>query len=445
MIWKIIFFVQKYLDKKLSDKKFVFRLPRLFRKIDEDLLKFCRSLYYRDLAKANKNVLLRLLKKFGVLYQAKFGFYPLPKIFSDALAALLPRKISFKISKEDLSRLIASDTISDYVQDRLALLSISESIKEKALAALMSESNEEIIQQLGRFHPQLYAQIESYAKDFNWVPVNHHVQPLNLDLALNLVREAVKDASAADELTELKKRPRSVIEEKKKLFRKYEFNPSELSFINFFKEINCINESRKAAMSKALLWSYPLFQEIANRVGVDVVSLRQLTSFEMSAVLRTGKVNSRFQNIIKSRLQYYYCLLKGSRLKEGSGEPAKTFVQDLLALQNKPVSEIKGNIAQKGYAKGPARLILMEYQVQNLLPGEILVTSMTDPDMVPAMKRAAAIVTDEGGITCHAAIVSRELGKPCVIGTKIATKVFKDGDMVEVDAERGIVRKMARK
>ena len=93
------------------------------------------------------------------MYQAKFGFYPLPKIFSDALAALLPRKISFKISKEDLSRLIASDTISDYVQDRLALLSISESIKEKALAALMSESNEEIIQQLGPFPPPLFTHI----------------------------------------------------------------------------------------------------------------------------------------------------------------------------------------------------------------------------------------------------------------------------------------------
>ena len=58
------------------------------------------------------------------------------------------------------------------------------------------------------------------------------------------------------------------------------------------------------------------------------------------------------------------------------------------------------------------------------------------------MKKAAAIVTDEGGITSHAAIVSRELGIPCVIGTKFATKVFKDGDLIEVDADKGIVRKI---
>ncbi|MEY2664432.1 MAG: hypothetical protein RIT04_240, partial [Candidatus Parcubacteria bacterium] len=72
--------------------------------------------------------------------------------------------------------------------------------------------------------------------------------------------------------------------------------------------------------------------------------------------------------------------------------------------------------------------------------GSVLVTSMTRPEFVPLMKKAIAIVTDEGGITCHAAIVSRELKKPCIIGTKVATQVLKDGDMVEVDANSGIVR-----
>jgi pyruvate,water dikinase len=74
--------------------------------------------------------------------------------------------------------------------------------------------------------------------------------------------------------------------------------------------------------------------------------------------------------------------------------------------------------------------------------GEILIASMTRPEFLPAMQKAAAFVTDEGGITSHAAIVSREMKKPCIIGTKIATKVFKDGDMVEVDANKGIVRKL---
>lgn len=72
--------------------------------------------------------------------------------------------------------------------------------------------------------------------------------------------------------------------------------------------------------------------------------------------------------------------------------------------------------------------------------GDILVAVMTRPDYIVGIKKAAAIVTDEGGITCHAAIVAREIGIPCVIATKIATKVLKDGDLVEVNANHGVVK-----
>jgi pyruvate,water dikinase len=72
--------------------------------------------------------------------------------------------------------------------------------------------------------------------------------------------------------------------------------------------------------------------------------------------------------------------------------------------------------------------------------GDIMVAHTTFPSLVPAMKKASAIITDDGGITCHAAIVSRELKTPCVVGTKIATKVLHDGDLVEVDASLGTIK-----
>jgi phosphohistidine swiveling domain-containing protein len=106
------------------------------------------------------------------------------------------------------------------------------------------------------------------------------------------------------------------------------------------------------------------------------------------------------------------------------------------------VDEVKGQVAYRGIIQGPVRIVKNAQQMQQVLTGEVMVSPMTTPDYAPGMQKAAAIVTDEGGITCHAAIVSRELGKPCVVGTKIATKVFKDGDLVEVDAERGVVRKI---
>ncbi|HQF57216.1 MAG TPA: PEP-utilizing enzyme [Candidatus Magasanikbacteria bacterium] len=74
--------------------------------------------------------------------------------------------------------------------------------------------------------------------------------------------------------------------------------------------------------------------------------------------------------------------------------------------------------------------------------GEIIISPMTEPSYLPIMKKALAFVTNEGGILCHASIVARELQKPCIIGTKIATHVFKDGDEVEVDATNGIIRKV---
>lgn len=106
------------------------------------------------------------------------------------------------------------------------------------------------------------------------------------------------------------------------------------------------------------------------------------------------------------------------------------------------VEQIKGMTASARKVSGLVRVVLLKKDISKLKSGEILVTAMTDPDFVPVMKKAAAIVTDEGGVTCHAAIMAREFKIPCIIGTKIATVALKDGDMVEVDADAGIVKKI---
>ena len=95
--------------------------------------------------------------------------------------------------------------------------------------------------------------------------------------------------------------------------------------------------------------------------------------------------------------------------------------------------------AAPGMASGIVRLIASGRELDKVKPGDIMVTKMTMPDMVPGMKRAGAIVTDEGGMACHAAIVSRELGCPAVVGSKKATTVLKDGMEVTVDGGKGIV------
>ncbi len=98
---------------------------------------------------------------------------------------------------------------------------------------------------------------------------------------------------------------------------------------------------------------------------------------------------------------------------------------------------LKGSSASPGLAAGPVKIVNSPKEIGKVLPGDVLVTQMTSPDYVPAMRKAAAIVTDRGGATSHAAIVSRELGIPCVVGTEKATKTLKEGLVISVNGTTG--------
>jgi phosphohistidine swiveling domain-containing protein len=105
---------------------------------------------------------------------------------------------------------------------------------------------------------------------------------------------------------------------------------------------------------------------------------------------------------------------------------------------------LKGQAASTGVVKGLARVLLEDSIVNaELIPGEILVCRFTSPEYVPLMTKAAAVVTDVGGILSHAAIVCREIKKPCIVGTVSGTERIKTGDLIEVDATKGIVRYLA--
>ena len=130
-----------------------------------------------------------------------------------------------------------------------------------------------------------------------------------------------------------------------------------------------------------------------------------------------------------------------------SGEDIASYAQrkgfliiEELATRNEVVKNgLNGTVAYAGKINGYVKIVFENKDINIVSEGDILVTPMTTPNLLPAMKKAVAFVTDEGGITCHASIIAREMGKPCIIGTKIATQVFKDGDLVEVDANKGVV------
>ena len=160
--------------------------------------------------------------------------------------------------------------------------------------------------------------------------------------------------------------------------------------------------------------------------------------------LKTSRVPSREK--LKRRAANGVILFNGHIVTSEELEIIKRKHDIVLSDETNSVDTkiLKGETACPGLVTGSVKIILKESDVKNFVPGEILVSYMTMPVFISAMKKAAAFVTDEGGITCHAAIISRELNKPCVIGTKVATQVLKDGDLVEVDANRGVVNILKR-
>lgn len=190
-----------------------------------------------------------------------------------------------------------------------------------------------------------------------------------------------------------------------------------------------------------------LFKEIARRIelSIDKYMLTYRIEDTRKFLLEGKKLSSKY---IKERKSIFIFLQENGEKYFLSGNSAKKKEQEFFDDKTEEISELKGVVANRGKAIGRAKVILtdsfeqIEKGMSYFKDGEILITTMTQPNFLPIMKKASAILTNQGGIICHAAVLSRELGIPCIIQLYKATKVFKDGDMIEVDAEQGIVRKI---
>ncbi len=187
----------------------------------------------------------------------------------------------------------------------------------------------------------------------------------------------------------------------------------------------------------------PLYHEMARRAGVTIKEITHLIKREMLEYLSTGKLPVS-KSVLKSRVKGYILLRKfGGHLDIFNGpEMRKVLKREMGSRQVNEERLLPGIIGSRGKASGQVQVIYTKHDLRKIKPHDVMVAVTTHPDFVPAMRKACAIVTDEGGITCHAAIVARELAIPCVVGTKMATKILKDGDRVEVDAFKGIVKKV---
>lgn len=202
-------------------------------------------------------------------------------------------------------------------------------------------------------------------------------------------------------------------------------------------------DERKETMVKINEFLFHILQRIAALTQVPKAEIEMYFNSEIDALIQTGKRVDQQTLQLRNGLVVYatqYDGYDGSTMTLFTGEEAKQLAHVLHGVRQEQIS---GIVASKGshnlsVFEGTVQVV-MDVSKEQFINGSVLVTSMTRPEFVPLVKRSSAVITDEGGITCHAAIVSRELGIPCIIGTRQATKQFKNGDHIRMNLETGEV------
>lgn len=194
------------------------------------------------------------------------------------------------------------------------------------------------------------------------------------------------------------------------------------------------------SVDKGLFAWRSYFAGLAASFGMHYERLVEYTWQEVIELQKAGKINETID--LTDRRKAYGLYYDGETTHVLVGDEALKAQAVLKADVDGTVKEIKGQIAFKGKVQGKVKIVTSPQDGADLTLEHILVAYETTPDLVPLMSKVAGIVTDVGGLTSHAAIVSRELKKPTLVGTKTASKVLKDGDIVVVDAEKGVVIKI---
>lgn len=228
---------------------------------------------------------------------------------------------------------------------------------------------------------------------------------------------------------------------KREIQKKYKFSKEILDAAEAIISGVAWQDERKKHILIALHYIDALAKEIARRFGYKFTDFDNLWYFEVADIIK-GK---KFYKKIKERqagfgVQFFHTC------KELSPQET-SFIWRAYEVKhtNQEQIEVKGIIASKGNGKklsGHVHILLDPLQARSFKQGEILVAPMTSPEYIFAMRKASAILTDTGGLTSHAAIVCRELGVPCLVGTKLSTKIFKNGDLVEINPKRGTAKKI---
>ncbi len=281
--------------------------------------------------------------------------------------------------------------------------------------------------------------LDNHTKKYYWIHNNYAKDVfLGKDYFIKEL-EKIKCLNPDEENKNLNNRCRQIKKKKALLIKKFSLDNKSQNLIKIAETFAYMQDERKKYVLIASHYQNLFMSEFGKRLKLSKEDMEYTYIHELEKLIKQKKINKK---IFKERKEFICVINKIDHYDILCGKEARKLFKICFEKKHEKVNIINGIVASNGYAKGSVKIVRKIHDLINFQKGDILVASMTRPEMVVAMEKAGAIVTDEGGVTCHAAIISRELGKPCIIATKIATNVLMDGDVVEVDANKGIIKRI---
>ena len=249
-------------------------------------------------------------------------------------------------------------------------------------------------------------------------------------------------ADLENRLLEIAKSSEKIAQQKTEFINEHNIKSDIIDDCNLLAEIGHWRLEMRFVWMPGYYYDKHILNEVAKRFSCNQTLIRFATIKEIMTLFEGASLDKA--ELEKRNKAFLFAIEDEIVFVLSGAEAQKKLVEYVPPVDNSGLREFKGNIAMKGKVKAKVLVYKWSDNMQEKLSsvsGEfILVAGQTRPQLMPLIVKSSGIVTDEGGITSHAAIVSRELGIPCVIGTKIATQILKDGDIVELDADSGIIR-----
>ena len=440
----------EFLKKWKDDENYFDELLEENEKLTKISLEINDEAKNSELLEMDDEELFELFHKIAEAYTEPIGISHLLEGISYVVEPMIKSKLSKQlgISHRDknfieISSALMQPSRSSWIgEESIDLYYIAEDvISDGKLKKLFEEKDEEDI--WANLNEDMKERIADHKERFFYNQLNYiHADGLTeIDYVKEIKKLIVNKTDIQKKIDEEKRRYELNNKKRKELIEEHKLPKEITDLIDLI--LVCLHwqDDRKKNMLSSIYYLNKILKEISRRFEIPAEMLKRYSWKEFTL----EKIKNFDLDDAKARLEHYVVYFKRDRNEMKEEFYTKEDYDLFMEIYGKgqiAETQLHGMCANMGKAMGKVRVCRTKEDISKFEEGEILVTMMTRPEFVPAMKKAAAIIADEGGITSHAAIVSRELGIPCIIGTKTATKTLKDGDIVEVNANHGLVRKV---